>query len=56
MSTNLRFNFMSVILIAKFTILISAVAKNGSFAFVEGSACAVGGKIKNIGQAFTLSS
>ena len=45
MSTNLRFNFMSVcILIVKFTILISAVAKNGSFAFAEGSACAAGAK------------
>ena len=45
MSTNLRFNFMSVcILIVKFTILISAVGKNGSFAFAEGSACAAGAK------------
>jgi hypothetical protein len=35
---------MSVILIAKFTILISVVAKNGSFGFAEGSALCVGAK------------
>lgn len=44
MSTNLRFNFISGRYIIKFTIIIGAVAKNGSFAFAEGQALFVWAK------------
>ncbi len=36
MSTNLRFNFISGRYIIKFTPIIGAVAKNGSFGFAKG--------------------